>query len=127
MPLFMVEFRDGTDDLSTVCQPVVAPTADHAADIAYRIAGHIASTGNARVISMTVTESATAYAPAVVIDTPVSYQDFLSHVAAWITFHTAGTVEFDDMPDYAYQVAYAGTRHASDIARDALIATGVIA
>lgn len=127
MPLFIVEFRDGTDGLSTVCQPVVTDTPDHAADIAYGIAGHIASTGNARVITMTVSEVAAPYTAPVVIDTPVSYQDFLSHVATWITFHTAGTVEFDDIPDYGYIAAYAGTMHASDVARGAIAATGVLA
>lgn len=126
MSLYYVEFLDGTDGLSTVCQPVVAPSPDHAADIAYRAAGHIAATGAARVVTMTVTEVATARTAPVVIDTPVSLNDFLSHVNAWLLFYSDGRTDIESV-DYPWDIAYAGNAHASSVAMDALRAAGVLA
>lgn len=120
MSLYYVEFIDGTDGLSTVCQPVVAPSPDHAADIAYRVAGHIASTGAARVITMTVTGATTP----VVIDMPVSYEDWMSHVGAWLAFYSDGRADMEAVA-YPWDVAYAGDAHASAVAREALLGWAV--
>lgn len=110
---FNVNYLDA-DTLKPTDMRIMAPNVDDAADIAYARYGHTAHSGRPRVITMAVS-LVNGYGTRI-IDTPVSFGEFVDHVDIWIDHFIPGMTR-EDFTDRDYRRDYDAGTSARAVAR----------